>query len=319
MPAPAPRKRSADPDSKSHPDDPAPRNFALNADDSQFATRTSSVFGSLASLEDKHVQHVRHSDFNEERSLWKNDPDAEDSAAGWRSNRRLLDPPFGRSGGPPFSGQDKQRDSGRGFKRPHPASQGGRGRGRGNVPGFRTEPGKWRRYDLSSVSSNDMSDKTNSKTAFDFLNKLKDQKETESMDVEETDMSEDSHHIVFKRPDKKDVPAAAGSSAIDDGCSASGSSQALPMPPGQGKILMPEYVVGEKVRKSKAKPSWASSKAATASAETVQLDHIKDAEADTKDLPKVDTPDIADGIVFKSAKGKGKRHVRQRHTEEEDD
>lgn len=319
MPAPAQTKRSADPDSnsKSHPDDPTPRNFALNADDCQFTNRTSSVFGSLASLEDKHVQHVRHSDFNEERSLWKSDPDMEDKVSDSQSNRRSLYQPFGRSS-PPFSGQEKARDRGRGFKRPHPASCGRGGRGRSNVPGFRTEPGKWCRYDLTSVSSNDMSDKTNSKTALDFLNELKDRKESESMDVEESDMSENLHHIVFKRPDKKDAPAAAGSSASGDADSTFGSSQVVPVPPSQGKILMPEYVIGEKVKKPKPKPSWASSKAATASAETVQLDHIKDVEADTKELPKADTLEMADGIVFKSAKGKGKHHVRKRHTEEED-
>jgi hypothetical protein len=80
---------------------------------------------------------------------------------------------------------------------------------------------------------------------------------------------------------------------------------------------MPEYVVGEKVKKQKPKPSWASASATVVSAESVQLDHIKDAEADTKELPKVDSLETGEGVVFK--KGKGKQHVRKRNTDGEDD
>lgn len=102
-----------------------------------------------------------------------------------------------------------------------------------NIPDFKKNPHKWKKYSLSDVRDEDISDRGNTNAALSFLNELKHRKELEEPNAS----SNVSMKILFKRTgshkkqkhDDEDVKPSFQSS----------------------KMVMPEYVVGQKIKKDK--------------------------------------------------------------------
>ncbi|CAH1372698.1 U5 small nuclear ribonucleoprotein TSSC4 [Tenebrio molitor] len=104
------------------------------------------------------------------------------------------------------------------------------------IPDFKKNPHKWKKYSLADVKDEDMSDKSNTKAALSFLNELKSRNNHEV----KSDRAEESRKIVFKK-----VPSVGSAINVlntDDEVKPTFKSS---------KVIMPEYVVGEKVKKEK--------------------------------------------------------------------
>ncbi|XP_054286955.1 protein TSSC4-like [Macrosteles quadrilineatus] len=147
----------------------------------------------------------------------------------------------------PFRGQESI------FKRPEaPAPS----RFQKNLPDFLRRPDKWTKYTLSDVSQDDMSDQSNTAAAMSFLRELRAKKESQDMDVDSEKLSKPT----FKKTQRKrEVSEDKSSSQIFR----------------SSKVVMPEYVVGEKKpsssKKQKAKPE---------KGKEIKLDHLDEEEDD---------------------------------------
>ncbi|CAH2002592.1 unnamed protein product [Acanthoscelides obtectus] len=105
------------------------------------------------------------------------------------------------------------------------------------MPDFKKNPHKWIRYSLDDVRDEDISDKGNTRAALSFLKELKDRKKSEEMETDDDLPTK----IVFKR--HTPVPKVSSTDETDKlKASFSGS-----------KIVMPEYVPGQKIKKEKKK------------------------------------------------------------------
>ena len=171
------------------------------------------------------------------------------------------------SGWPPSrSDQDRQR-------RPHRDRDQHRRRLPPKVPDHVINPNKYTKYDLSDVSKDQLSDRSNTRAAFDFLRNLKDKKS----DAEEDNIADRKAHqemvqdgkISFKKPMKKRNEEMAGASSsanvVHDGV----------------KRVMPECVVGQKKPKSSDDNSIKKSKISTKNKQkSISLSHLDDEEED---------------------------------------
>jgi len=69
------------------------------------------------------------------------------------------------------------------------------------VPGFRLDPKKWKRYDLSTVGDTQLSERSNKEAALSFLRSLRESREKEqAIDEDDDDACPESKKHVFKRP-----------------------------------------------------------------------------------------------------------------------
>ena len=100
---------------------------------------------------------------------------------------------------PDGESRGRRAEGSRDFKRPKlvPRSQSRRGRG-GKVPDFVKNPESYTKYSLKDVP--ELSDRSNSAAAFDFLRQLKEKNNEESEPAADL-----SQKIVFKKRVKKDV------------------------------------------------------------------------------------------------------------------
>ncbi|KAB0796540.1 hypothetical protein PPYR_10601 [Photinus pyralis] len=123
------------------------------------------------------------------------------------------------------------------------------------VPDYQINPHKWTRYTLD-VPQEDMSDKANVSAAMSFLKELseRDRDETSSSSSEVVD--EMPAKIVFKKVSPKVIKASEAEASVSFRNS---------------KIVMPEYVVGQKVNRTK--PKNTQTRVETEKAE-IKLDHI---------------------------------------------
>jgi len=86
------------------------------------------------------------------------------------------------------------------FKRPNSFKKPDKFKPRGkSVPDHRKHPDKWTKYSLADVSPDDMSDRSNTKAALQFLNKLKEDKAGEK--EEPADLTQ---KVVFKKREKRE-------------------------------------------------------------------------------------------------------------------
>jgi len=87
------------------------------------------------------------------------------------------------------------------FKRPNNWKKPAQLKRRGKfVPDHKKNPGKWTKYSLADVSPDQLSDKSNTRAALQFLSKLKDEKNGEKQ--EPADLTQ---RVVFKKRDKEDT------------------------------------------------------------------------------------------------------------------
>merc|ERR1712110_1281148 len=125
-------------------------------------------------------------------------------------------------------------------KRPHHGNRNQRGPRR--TPDHVVNPNKYKKYDLSDVSKDQLSDRSNSRAAFDFLRQLKDRKNNDGSNENPAENSEE-RRVSFKKPSTFKKPPSVEStskpSAVQDG----------------HKRILPEYEFGQKAKKSVVKLS----------------------------------------------------------------
>lgn len=101
------------------------------------------------------------------------------------------------------------------------------------IPDFKKNPHKWTRYSLSDVKEEDISDKANTNAALSFLKELKHRR---GLELQE---DSSSNKILFHKPKLNQIK-----SKFEDDSKPSFRSS---------KVVMPEYVVGQKIKKDKKK------------------------------------------------------------------
>ncbi|XP_060070013.1 U5 small nuclear ribonucleoprotein TSSC4-like [Ylistrum balloti] len=211
---------------------PGSSDFTIASGNDSFSDRCKDVFSCLQSLEDKHVAHDQSVDEEGNQLLFKADPTIEDTETLYRKFKKpnppqhssgkqdqshndikrglkrpsseLYIPPWQKKGDNPQSDyKSMKKDSD--FKLPpqrFPSRQ------QKKIPDFKLNPSKWKKYTLEDVSNEDMSQASNTKAAFAFLEerrKLREaaegKEEEVKADVEGGACSQGA--IIFKRPNKK--------------------------------------------------------------------------------------------------------------------
>ncbi|XP_064602753.1 U5 small nuclear ribonucleoprotein TSSC4-like [Liolophura sinensis] len=158
--------------------------FHLQEESTSFSSRSKDVFGSLDVLEKKHDAKQKELDDQpdsrrEQKQLWKTDPD-EESITGRNSH---------------FKRPSSRPPSHRGSKYRRLANQ---------SPDFKVHPNKWTKYSLEDVASGDLSESSNTRAAFAFLEERRKLREA----AEKIDHPEDEGgdgKFVFKKPSKASV------------------------------------------------------------------------------------------------------------------
>lgn len=156
-----------------------------------------------------------------------------------------------------------------------------------NIPDHRRNPHKWVKYSLDDVSNDDMTDKSNTQTALSFLRELKARRlrerageSQEEMDMDDDESTEqDQAKIVFKsRKIKKASTIEFKKPSID--VEKTESSPVIIDHDDKpifrsSKIIMPEYVVGQKQKKKtkKEKPLTKVDRL-----KQLKLDHLEELE-----------------------------------------
>lgn len=189
-----------------------PSSFTLSGTDTGFSSRSQDVFSTLATIEAKHDAFQKASAKTTSRTrdaeaVIKDDPVVEDPLPRKRPNA---------------------------FKRPRgcPPPR------RRWTPDYRQHPERWTKYDLSDVPVDQMSERSNTAAAMDFLNTQRKIHE-ENRDVDDT-----GHNTVrFKKPTMKGPCQTAGLGKR----TAATTDTAV----GNSKLVMPEYVVGQSASKKR--------------------------------------------------------------------
>lgn len=131
-----------------------------------------------------------------------------------------------------------------------------------NVPDYHKNPHKWKKYSLDDVSKDDMTEQSNTRAALSFLKELKARRLTnkneDGTDIEESNSVENNESkivfksrkvkitsdIQFKKPDNEAENINNAAVIVD--------SEDKPIFK-SSKIIMPEYVVGQKQKKKSKK------------------------------------------------------------------
>lgn len=139
-----------------------------------------------------------------------------------------------------------------------------------NIPDFKRNPHKWKKYTLGDISEEEMSEKSNTAAALSFLAELKSRK------GENLEVPEETSKIVYSNPVKvvksdTDVvkTSPSGYPTEDEGPCYKGS-----------KLIMPEYVVGQK--RSGNKNAKCSVSKADKVSKKVKLSHLNEDEEDNE-------------------------------------
>ena len=188
-----------------------PSSFSLNGADTGFSSRSQDVFSSLATIEAKHDAFQKATGTTASRksdgeTLIKDDPVVEDALPQKRSTA---------------------------FKRPRgvPPPR------KRWTPDYRQHPERWVKYDLSDVQADQMSERSNTATAMDFLNTQRRRKD-ENIGVDDAGRAT----IQFKKPTVKVSCQTAGLKR----CAAT-----IDTAFGNSKVVMPEHVVGQSASKKR--------------------------------------------------------------------
>lgn len=115
------------------------------------------------------------------------------------------------------------------------------------TPDFIANPHKWTKYSLASVTESDMSERSNTNAALSFLNDLKKRRsvENDSVNVDCSELVPDGENkiekILFKKKTTKSTESSDHSTSSDDN-----KEQFVGT-----KCVMPEYIIGQKLKKVK--------------------------------------------------------------------
>ncbi|XP_058461619.1 U5 small nuclear ribonucleoprotein TSSC4 [Malaya genurostris] len=142
------------------------------------------------------------------------------------------------------------------------------------VPDFKKNPHKWTKYSLEDV---DISDRTNTAAAFSFLREMETQKQEDEKMAEEVSSGGSTSFrgkVRFNRSLKL-------KSHLEEEDEPSQSKDDTPKVKGS-KVLMPEYVVGQKIKKTKSVRLGTATSKRDRSKE-LKLDHLLEEEGDSGD------------------------------------
>ncbi|KAL7733442.1 hypothetical protein ACLKA6_004923 [Drosophila palustris] len=133
------------------------------------------------------------------------------------------------------------------------------------TPDYQVNPHKWKKYSLSEV---DISDQTNSAAALSFLREMDAQRETEADDVDNETGA--GHKIEFKKKSKLNRSLKQlKQDEVED--------VELDKPQLRGsKLIMPEYVIGQKAAKTNKKKPQSSSQSRASG--KLQLSHLEEVD-----------------------------------------
>ncbi|KAJ8924884.1 hypothetical protein NQ315_001039 [Exocentrus adspersus] len=131
------------------------------------------------------------------------------------------------------------------------------------IPDFKKNPHKWTRYSLEDVRDEDMSDECNTRTALAFLKELRDRKAKSTQEK----MERLPDKIVFN----KNVASTSVTPKEEQEESWGVSKPTFR----SSKLIMPEYVVGQKVKKEKKSRGNKADRG-----KELKLDHLHDEEED---------------------------------------
>ena len=207
--------------------------FELKTEENtQFSNKCKDIFGNLEKFERKHEEYNKSRSDDKDEGMQKSDPGDMDTETitsafktpcqpkreegqSWRSHH---DRSQNRDDGPPP--WRKHRADARGsssIQRELQPKQFGDRRGghpyyrnRGNriqrTPDYKTNPGKWTKYSLEDVGNEDMSESSNTRAAFAFLEERRKLREGEmKIEAVNTDDTSCSKGIfTFKKPVKND-------------------------------------------------------------------------------------------------------------------
>ncbi|XP_037034582.1 protein TSSC4 [Bradysia coprophila] len=139
------------------------------------------------------------------------------------------------------------------------------------APDYQVNPHKWKRYSLSDA---DISDKSNTSAAFAFLKEIEDRKSSTS-DLDDEDDDKQGDKIVFNVRKRVHSGAQFNKSAHLRAIAQDESvDPAIDLPKMKGsKVVMPEYVIGQKRDRKKA-TGKSTDGAEKRSSEKLKLNHL---------------------------------------------
>ena len=282
-------------------------NFTLSSTDNEFKSRTEGVFASLDSIERQHASHERSRSRSDDSRTRSRSPDELDHE-GWSRRDRFSNQRHqvrGSRSRPWVQVDDRHT----GFRRPS-----NRPPRRPYVPDFRRNPQNYTEYDLSSVA--DHSERSNTSAALSFLDDLRKRKENETGEDRrqqsdyETNPSKarvwgtDSKYMrrkhSFTRRDKSsddtsDDPQPSTSRSTEEVGTEKGADQNTGAKFVDGKLTMPEYVIGrEKVNRKERKVI----KGERLTCDALSLDHLSEdssSKEDEANIGKEEKPELKPG------------------------
>jgi len=232
--------------------------FKLNSD-SQFSDRSQSVFGSIDDIASKANNKLSKDRKKDTSSEDFNEDERKKTTQDFKGRESIFRSP-NESGWPPSSGRGHRRsDNSRRHRQDHHRH---RPRPPRKVPDHIVNPDKYTKYDLSDVSKDQMSDRSNTRAAFDFLAEMKDRQIDKSADSSKDDQNADSSKVTFKKPVRqmqKTSTSGSSSNVVKDGV----------------KRVMPECVVGQKRSKD---PVRKNSNKKAKSQSQISLSHLDEDE-----------------------------------------
>jgi len=242
------------------------KDFKLKSSSEGFDTRTKDIFANIDSLASTSKKQQNSEEQKQPRKrITAPSPPPEDNCRDsdkkrteeFKNCESIFRTP-NESGWPPARSRHDR-------KRPHHGNQ----RGPRRTPDHVVNPNKYKKYDLSDVSKDQLSDRSNSRAAFDFLRQLKDRKNDDESDENPTESSEE-RKVSFKKPSTFKKPPSVEStskpSAVQDG----------------HKRILPEYELGQKAKKSVVKLSdKTSEKSKIKSSKTISLSHLDEEDEDS--------------------------------------
>ena len=241
--------------------------FTLAGADDGFGSRSRDVFAALGGLEDEHDSYLksraRTLPTTDDIGLVKDDPCEEPPLGSRKSN---------------VQPRPMQRGNTRGFKRPISLPP------RSRAPGYKKNPEKWTFYDLSDVSKDDLSERGNTAAALSFLQEAKRRKTSSTHDsgerehLEDVDMGDDSVSKTTNLPIKHRFsrPSASARSA-EKGAEVMGGCGSMACTSG-GKLVMPEYVVGQKNKEKRqsSKGNLSAKQKQSSNSSAIRIEHLDD-------------------------------------------
>ena len=236
--------------------------YQLQSTSDGFQSRSKDIFANLDSIADtkSKIKRNDNDDYDEKRqhqNRSRSPPSRDEKrySKEFKGRESIFRTP-NESGWPPSRSDDR---------RPRSSQNRHRRGGPSKVPDHVINPKKYTKYDLSDVSKEQMTDRSNTRAAFDFLNQLKTRNENED---DEKCQEVDEGKISFKKPIKKSniSSEASSSNVVKDGV----------------KRVMPECVVGMKRSLEKSKTEFSStSKKSKSSKNKIALSHLDDDEEDS--------------------------------------